>query len=362
MQGQMDWFLRARTQAGSQSGAPDNQPPSDPLATPDFFPMKIDTQRNTMLFIQMSRESFRQSAFLDRRAVRTGRTTLSASIPKLLQRQAVGTTHFILHGAFCGSTLLGRYLEELPRCFVLKEPGILGQLSYLKNNPPAASEPDAWGDWFRVTLALLARAYRSDGAVIVKAPDLCNWMGNLLLDNDDRTKVVFLFSPLRVFLLQVLKVAHRRQWLREHMQQLSRQMTQVPFLSAIVATDLTDGQCAAAMWLLNSFLCSTLLARLDSHRILVLNGERLISNPKECVFSAADFLNLINDDADRAALETLRPLSYHSKDAQLPYDAATRSVELADAETRYGSEVQAAMMWADVVSLGWLTRSPLSIE
>jgi hypothetical protein len=358
----MDWFRQPSTQAGTQSGTTNNQVSSDPLATPDFFPMKIDAQRNAILFVQMSRESFKQSSFLDRRAVRTGRTTLLAPIPKLLTRRAERMTHYILHGAFCGSTLLGRYLEDLPRCLVLKEPGVLGQLSHLRNNTPGVGEPDAWGDWFRVTLALLARAYRSDVAVIIKVPDRCNWMGNLFLDHDERTKVVFLFSPLRVFLLQVLKVEHRRQWLREHMQELSRPMTQVPFLSELVAADLNDGQCAAAMWLLNSFLCSSLLARVDSHRVLVLDGENLISGPKECVLSVADFLNLINDDTDRTALEMLRPLSYHSKDAELPYNASTRAAELADAEARYGGEVQAAMSWADAVSLGWLPKSPFSLE
>ena len=335
----MDWFRQSRTRADIRRGTTNNQISSDPLATPDFFPMKIDAERNTILFVQMSRESFRQSSFLDRRAFRAGRTTLLAPIPKLLTRRAERMTHYILHGAFCGSTLLGRYLEELPHCFVLKEPGVLSQLSQLRNNTPGVGEPDAWGDWFRVTLALLARAYPSDVTVIIKVPDLCNWMGNLLLDHEERTKVVFLFSPLRVFLLQILKVEHRRRWLREHMQQLRRPMTQVPFLSELVAADLTDDQCAAVMWLLNSFLCSSLLARPDSHRVLVLNGEKLISDPNECVLSVTDFLNLINDDTDRTALEMLRPLSYHSKDADLPYDAATRAVELADA-----------------VSSGWLSK------
>ena len=61
----------------AQSGITESRASFDPLATPDFFPMQIDAQRNSILFVQMSRQSFKQSVFLDRRAVRAGRTTLS---------------------------------------------------------------------------------------------------------------------------------------------------------------------------------------------------------------------------------------------------------------------------------------------
>ena len=131
---------RLGSDAGSEGGAASPSP--DPLATPDFFPLKIDPLHNTVLFVQMSRKSFRQSAFLDQRAVVSGQTTLSAEIHELSRRQADCPTHFILHGAFCGSTLLARYLEQLPHCFVLKEPGVLSQLSWLGNNPSIPGKPD----------------------------------------------------------------------------------------------------------------------------------------------------------------------------------------------------------------------------
>src|SRR3954452_12199550 len=136
-------------------------------------------------------------------------------------------------------------------------------------------------------------------------------MGSLFLDHDDRTEIIFLFIPLRTFLLQVLKVDHRRQWLREHMQVLRWPMAQVRFLSEINAADLTDGQCAAAMWLMNAFLCRALLERPDSDRVLVLNGENLISQPGENVFAAADYLGLTGDKSGRDALRELCPMSHH---------------------------------------------------
>ena len=351
---------RARLGAESQPESPPPRVPYDPLATPDFFPMKIDSRRNTVLFVQMSRESFRQSAFLDQTIILSGKTTVSAAIPKLLHRKAELPMHFILHTGFCGSTLLARYFEELPRCLVLKEPMVLGELSTLRNDATPGYEPESWHDWFQVTFALLARGYPTNDTVIVKAPD-CNWMGNLLLDHDARTKVIFLAVSLKVFLLQILKVEYRRQWLRDHMRQQQRPMAQVPFLSATVGTELTDGQSAAAMWLMNSFLCHSLLTRPDAHRVLVMNGEELISQPQPTVRAAAEFFGLGDDQVSAIAINMLRPSSQHSKDDQQPYDATTRAADLADAEARHGREMRDALAWARSVSSGWLAECPFPL-
>jgi hypothetical protein len=332
--------------------------------TPDFFPMKLDVEHNVLDFVQMSRESFRQSVFLDNRAVRSGPRTLSAELTQLqlLSVQPERPLHFVLHGAFCGSTLLARYLEELPHCFVLKEPLLLGQLAGLKNNGPGTRESDLWDDWFKMTMVLLSRAYPSDAAVIVKAPDRCNWMGRLLLDHDGRTKIVFLSSPLKVFLLQALKADDRRKWVREQLLRLKYSRAQVPFLSEIAVTELSDGKCAAALWLLNSFLCDILLARRDSNRVFLLNGEDLICQPQHVSCAIANFFGLTSDEATRAALATFRPLPHHSKDRRRPYDAAARARELDDAEARCSIELHAAMRWASLVSDGWLSRSPFPVE
>jgi hypothetical protein len=208
---------------------------------------------------------------------------------------------------------------------------------------------------------MLARPYPLDQTIVVKASSTCNWLGHCLLDHDERSKIVFLFSSLRTFLLQVLKSRERRSWLRHHMKFLSRPMAQVPFLKEISPAGLTDGQCASVMWLVNSSLCQSLLARADSHRVLALDGADLITRPEETVAVAANFLGLINSDADRRALDGLQSLSSHAKDQNTQYDAAQRAKELEDAEREFRTEVDAAMAWADDISAGWLRQSPFPV-
>src|SRR5512143_2259517 len=164
------------------------QRPADPLATPAFFPSRIDAQRNTMLFVQTSRESLRQSTFFDQRAILSGRRTLLADIPRLRDRQPQCPLHFIFHGAFCGSTLLARYFEHLPHCLVLKEPAILGQLATTRSSYAA----DLWDEWLAVSLAMLARGFPSDTAVLVKAPDMANELAEVILDRSAATRIIFL--------------------------------------------------------------------------------------------------------------------------------------------------------------------------
>jgi hypothetical protein len=338
------------------------------LATPDFFPAEIDIQRDVMVFIQTSRASLYRLSFLDNRFVRTRPDSPSVGMTKLLSQCAKmqgkkRPLHFILHGAFCGSTLMARHFEELPHCFVLKEPGLLAQLARLKNgtSEPVASEPPLWAEWFEVTMALLARAYASDTAVIIKPNDVCNWMGGLLLDHDRRTKIIFLSSPLKMFLLSILKMDDRRKWARGRVRQLKGYLAQVPFLTGVTVEDLSDSQCCAALWLLNSFLCSSFVARAGLSRIRPLNSEDLIRYPKESLREAADFFGLTSDEANNTALTTLRPLPYHAKHLHLPYDAMVRAVDRDNAEVRFGNEAEEAIAWAEQMSLGWLSESPFPI-
>jgi len=323
--------------------------------------MTLNVQRNTLQFVSVSRESLRQSPFLDvPNTVFASNATLRADIASLLARKPRCPLQFVLHTGYCGSTLLARYLEKLPQCLVLKEPEILGQISALKGAAP--NEPELWHDWFRVVYAMLARPYPSDQSVVVKASSTCNWIGHSLLDHDESLKIVFLFSSLRTFLLQVLKSDQRRHWLRQHMNFLRDPLMQVPFLKNFSAENLTDAQCASTMWMINSSLCQSLLERADSHRVLALNSADLMTRPEISVVAAADFLGLINDDADRRALADLQLLAFHSKDDTLPYDAIQRGKELEDAEWQFGTEVDSAMSWADDVSAGCLRRSPFPIS
>jgi hypothetical protein len=310
--------------------------PDNPLSTPDWFPMALDHERRTLTFVQMTRDTFRQSAFHHEAIIRAGNRTMKGSIDKLTGLKPGVPSHFILHTAFCGSTLLARYLDNLPRCFVVKEPNLLTQLAGLPYS-------DSWPGWFATSLNLLGRAYPSDAATIIKLHDVCNWMGGPILDHDPRTRIVFLYNPLPRHLLQILKDQQRRTDVHRHVR--SQPMALLPALAKVTAGELTDAQCAAAMWLLNAHLCSRLLARPDADRVLVMNGQDVIFDPQTAVLTVGEHFGLA-DDCTRAELAKLQPATSHAKDRGVYYDRAALAVDLAAAEHRYGEEVDAGTAWA----------------
>ena len=261
---------------------------------------------------------------------------MKAPIDKLTGLKPSVPSHFILHTALCGSTLLARYLQDLPRCFVLREPRLLTQLDDVPYS-------DSWPGWFATSLNLLGRAYQSDAATIIKLHEFCNWMGGPVLDRDPRIRIVFLYNPLRTHLLQILKDRRRRKDMHEHVQ--IQPMVLVPALAEATTGELSDTQCAAASWLLNAYLCGRLLVRPDADRVLVMNGQEVISDPQRAVLSVAEHFRLADDDT-RAELAALRPATSHAKDQHIAYDGAALAAHLAAAERRCGGEVEAGIAWA----------------
>lgn len=339
------------------------------LEHPEFFPLQIDLRRQAVVFVQMSREAFRRSSFLDQRVALAGPATrrvgLDVLFERLSPRLARCPVHFILHGAFCGSTLLARHLDELPRCLVLKEPHLLAQIAKLRTTGLSGTPGlRPWEDWFEMGLSLLSRTHADDTAVLIKAPDQINWLASRLLDRDPRAKIIFLCAPLRVFLLATLKSADRRKWLRSRGRGLHLQLAQVPFHDAVVIDALTDVQLGAALWLLNNFLCSNLMARADSDRLLVMSSEDLIHRPMEKFHQVVEFLGLARDEDIRSTLEAFRPINYYSKTPDLPgqYDAEMRSAVLAAIDAQFGEEVEEGVVWAKRMAADWLAQCPFPVE
>lgn len=288
------------------------------LERAEFFPLRIDLERHAIVFVELSREALRRATFLDQREILAGSAARLVDLDTLFERFSARSRarpmHFILHGAFCGSTLLARHFEQLPHLLVLKEPLLLAQIAKLGNiGSSVGLGGRAWADGFDTVLSLLSRADADDAAVLIKAPDQVNWLADRLLERDRMAKVIFLCAPLRVFLLSALKSEDRREWVRSRGRGLRVQLSQLPFQHELVPEELTHAQLAAALWLLNNSLCSTLLAGSSSERILIMSSEELIQRPRESLHAAVEFLELTRDQDIRGALAGFSPSPFTRK-------------------------------------------------
>ncbi len=326
------------------------------LSSPDLLPIRLDLDRERVWFAPLTADEYRKFAFLDDRMQR--RTSgaylidLKSLSDYLSTRPLPRPMHYILHGAHCCSTLLARYFETLTGCFVLKEPYLLTQIAMLRDC--LSARPSAWDGriegelpgWFKMGTLLLNRAYGAYDTVVVKTNDLCNGLGPDLLARDSRSKIIFLQSPLKTFLLSVLKMPGRRDWVRARLDILKAPLAASGLLPDPTGAGLGDAEAAAALWLYNCWLCRNLLNGTESSRVLALDGEAVAENPLETVTVAVEFFDLAAKKTgvgrELIELESAR----HAKDTSLPYDAGARRRDRAEAEAQFGTEAEHAIAWA----------------
>lgn len=316
------------------------------LQSPEFYPVSIDIRNNALEFLQMSRESYRNSAFLDLRTQHLGDGAHNVNLDEVLLAGAGisakrGGAHYILNTAFCCSTLVARYIELFPNCFVLKEPSFLTQLAIV--TPESISR---WEEIFQVCLKLLTRTFLDSERPVIKVHEACNILGNRLLEDPEIT-ITFLSTPVRRFVLSTLKAESRRQWVRNRVNQMSKRHEFAEVFHDVDVTHLSDAQVACCMWMANQLLCQRLSSGDDCERVFVINGDEVADHPLETLSRIAKAGGFAVTDEELEAVVSHPSVTRYSKDTTIPYNAASRHHDLERLEQQWGEEAQTAINWMD---------------
>jgi hypothetical protein len=329
------------------------------MSSPRLFPVNLDPRRHTISLVPMSRDRYRNLSFLDPRSSRMGPDLYTMNFDDLLLyndniEAHSAPVHFILHTALCCSTLLARYLDLIPASFVLREPTVLAQIAMFRpSNPSSLKSPESgkmkvqnWTNIFALGIRLLSRTYRVDDIVVIKVNDLCNVLGDKLLMNDARTKIVFLYVGLRTFIVSVLRTEKRRAWLRRRLLDNQMAIQMFPRLADVDTTSLSDAEAGAFLWLLNSALCHRFSMGVDSSRVAVLNGDGVAESPREAVRTVAGFFGFTLEEAQLKEILAHPSVSRYSKDLSQVYDLESRRQDLRKLEDSLGSEADKGIEWA----------------
>jgi hypothetical protein len=319
--------------------------------SPEYYPLRVDFQKQIMAFVRMSRDTYRDSVFLDSRTRYLRGRLRTLRLDDLLlaaasTESAARNVNYILHPAFCCSTLLARYFELLPFCLVLKEPLLLTQL--------AISSPEAlpkWKETFELSIRLLTRTYDETQTVIIKVHEPCNSLGQRLLKADVKSTVTFLMTPLRHFILSVLKSEERRSWVRRRVCGEMASGGKAWGLEDVLPSDLSDAQAAACMWMRNNSLCEQLSASSERARVFLLESDQLIESAYETLRALVRFCRLPLDEIQIAWLVQHPSMRRYSKDVSLAYDANSRRREFAELERRFGHDADLGAEWATCHSI-----------
>ena len=320
------------------------------LPSSEFYPVSVDWRKRTLSFVRIGRETYNSAAFLVPRHTDMGKKVYTFNVDDLLlhARQSPWPTfpsHYVLISAFCCSTLLARYIDELGVSLVLKEPGLLAQLGFIKYDR-SDLEGNEWAELVNLSLGLMARVFSNQNSVIVKPSDIGSLIAEDILGHDARSRMLLLSVPLRTFTLSVLKSSGRRDWVRVRAKYWHKNVAHRFGLGDVELRQMDDAKKSAFIWLITNCLWLSVRQYTNHERVLIMNGETISMDPSSALRSLMDFFRIpVHDDVIRRAVES-DASSHHSKKPSKKYSAEQRSLDLLEWERSYGEEASDAIEWA----------------
>ncbi|MFD1610737.1 hypothetical protein ACFSCW_02855 [Sphingomonas tabacisoli] len=312
----------------------------DLFATPDHYLWGFEG--DLARFVPMNRAAFRRSLFLDQRIAAPTAQELRVPIDPLLaafrQWQAPRPrTGYIFHIAHCGSTLLSRALDLSEHVLGLREPWALRQLAVA--GAQGAAEDAGWREGLDLVTGLLARRYRPDEPVIVKANVPVNFVLPQLFAQDADAPAILLHLPAEAYVLAVLRTEEHRAWVRFVTDELR------PAMEAALGEALPAGdvQRAAALWLAQMIGFADALGRFSSARSL--DAARFYTAPAETLSAAFTLFGVSGADAEAIGRAPL--FHEHAKNAGRRFSEAERQARQEETRAALANDLNAARDWLE---------------
>lgn len=311
------------------------------LRSPDWLLAGVDPAGGRAQFARVSRETYLDSPFLDHRIRPMPSEAHSVPFDALEQaaRTVRGAAGWIVHTAFCCSTLLARCLDHPGRTLVLKEPLVLTRLADLLRDDRAGGLP------LDQLLRLMERVYPGESALI-KPSNYANALLPRLMAADPRRRVVLMSCALDALLVSLLKKRDEaEQRLPGFVAALLRDSDYA--LRAGLADDPPDGvlQLGVVMWHAQRYALEAERARVGG-RAMVLSMERFLAEPLETLAAVSEHLDLGLDPEmiERAVSEGA--FRRHAKSTETAYDADQRAQEAGQLAAEHADALADARAYA----------------
>ncbi len=307
-------------------------PPLD-LASPDRYLFGFEGDQAVLL--EMDREAYRRSIFLDDRISPASEAPGFAAIADLQAPGPVPATGWIFHVAHCGSTLLARALDRSDGGLVLREPFALRQLGVEAAN--GAEGDSGWQARINLATALLARRYPGAPPTVIKANVPANFMVTALL-RDPAAPAILLYFPLADYLAAVLRSDGHRNWVRRVTAELA------PAIARLAGPlPASDAELAAVLWLAQLRIFATVQSQFRN--TWSLDAEALFTAPQPVIVAAAALFGQAISGAEAAAIAKSALFSSYAKNPAAAFDNADRLARRTALATALAAEVAAAQAW-----------------
>lgn len=315
---------------------------------PDWLAHRYDPGHDAVHFLRVPREERARATFLTDEYLRnTGTPVVIRRADARAAAPDPAPLHYIFHSAFCLSTLLARALDLPGIASSLKEPPILNDLVGWRHRE--AIEGRRIAEVLDNVLALLARPFAGDEAVVLKPSNVMVGLTDAMLAMRPQSRALLLHAPLPVYLRSIAKKGvDGRLWVRDLLAKLLRERLVDMGLEGEDYLRLTDLQAAAVGWLAQQALFARLGARY-ADRIRTLDSETLMARPVETMTALATHFGLAIDPQQIQTIVQGPAFNSHSKHGA-DFDAAARDAEYRAAAEAHADEIHKVEVWAETIA------------
>jgi hypothetical protein len=307
---------------------------------PTLYPLGIGRSFSRFTFVPMTEQDYRNAAFHDALLLDRPSERIEMELEdlcRLQQQQGRGrSAHLIFHTAYCGSTLLSRYLGSSGHFFVCREPTALTQLSFRKYANFGDIDLSRWTRALGVTLALLTRTPQPGQVPVIKLHPACHNLFDELLSTMPDSRGLVLYSDLETFLVQTLKTPERRSWDRTKVRFELEEMREIDTAA------MSDAQRCAYLWLAQIQTCRQALERYPT-RLRSMNCQALFERPADTLETVAAFFD---KPFSREVTDEIiaRESRVHAKNRE-GFNADTRARLKKDLGRKHADEIKAGVEW-----------------
>jgi hypothetical protein len=316
------------------------------LRDPAWLCHRYDPASDRFGFVHVPRDQRRRVPFLTDANLPDAAATMQGVDRSAVNATAGGPLHFILHSAFCCSTLLANALDHEGVAGALKEPVVLNDLvGWRARGAPPARLSDVLAD----ALGLLARPMAPRETVIVKPSNLVAPLVPALLAARAESRAILLYAPLPTFLASVAsKGLEGRLWVRELAWKLRRdRLLEFGFDDEALYRQ-TDLQAAALGWLAQQRLFAEATRRLPG-RVASLDSETFLERPPEAIAAAGRLFGL-RIDRDTAEAVARGPVFARNAKTGETFGRSERMAVHEGPAIANADEIGKVIAWTEVVA------------
>lgn len=308
---------------------------------------RYDPGEDVFHLLPVSREQHRRATFLIDGLLPEAEPLVIRRADAMRAAPAAAPLHFVLHSAFCCSTLVARAFDRPGWAMGLKEPTILNDIVGWRRR--GRRGPDM-ASVLNDVLTLLARPFARGEAVVVKPSNVAAGLYAPMLALRPDARALLLHAPLRTYVTSVAKKGlEGRLWVRTLLLGLLDDKLVDLGFEARDYLGLSDLQVAAVGWVAQQALFARLVEQFGPARVRTLDSETLMREPASAMGQLTQLFGLAIDDAGLRDIIDGPAFTRHSKFGTA-FAAGDRAEEHRDAAQHHTDEIDKVVRWAELVA------------